>query len=140
MSKTRSLLAVLLLSCASCITPAEVGGALSLIWNGETEENIRDLPDGEHTIHYSNAHPDKRWRGRKWGEGEVKKGRREGPWVFFYPNGYPRKKTTYVDSVINGTTSYYYNLGWLRARGMQVRTKRVGKWESWGWGEASDVR
>lgn len=140
MATTRPLILLLLLSCASCLTPAQFGGAITLIWNGETEEKISELPDGEHTLHYSNSHPDERWRGRKWGEGEVKNGRREGPWVFYYPNGCPKRKTTYVDGVINGMTSDYYNLGWLKARGMQVRTKRVGKWESWEWGEASDVR
>ncbi|MBL6755245.1 MAG: hypothetical protein ISQ11_02460 [Planctomycetes bacterium] len=140
MSTTRCLLMILLVLCMSCISVKEVEGALWLAVHGETEEKISDLPDGEHTIHYSKSHPDERWRGRKWGEGEVKNGRREGRWVFYFPNGFPKKKTTYDRGFINGMTTYYYNRGWLRSRGMQLRSQRVGEWESWEWGEASDVR
>ncbi len=140
MSRALALLTTTLLLCSSCMSLNDLGGALWLIGNGETEEKISDLPDGVHTIHYSKSHPRKHWGGRKWGEGAVKNGRREGPWIIYYPNGYPKMKTTYDRGVINGITSYYYSRGWLKSRGMQVRSKRVGKWESWEWGEASDVR
>ena len=70
----------------------------------------------------------------------MKNGRREGLWVFYYPNGFPKKKTTDDRGFINGMTTNDHNRGWLRSRGMQLRSQRVGEWESWEWGEASDVR
>lgn len=127
MRKTRRLLILPLFLWASCL-------------GSETEEVISQLPDGEHTLHYSSATMRRSWRGRRWGHGRVKDGKQEGPWTLYYPNNFPKMKTTYVKGVSNGLTTYYWNRGWFRERGMMRDGERVGAWESWQWGEASDVR
>ena len=140
MPKSRWLLVPLLFLWTSCMTPKDVAGLFLLIGHGETDVQISDLPDGEHTIRYWKSHPNKLWRGKKWGRGMVKGGKREGPWTLYYPNGYPKMKTTYERGVMNGMTSYYFSRGWLKRRGMMREGARVGEWESWDWGEASDAR
>ena len=138
MSKSRWLLIPFLFLGTSCMTPKDVYGVLQLVVHGDTDRQICDLPDGEHTLRYWKSHPHKLWRGKKWGKGMVKDGKKEGPWTFYYPNGIPKMKTTYERGVKNGMTSYYWSRGWLRKRGMVKNGWRVGEWESYKWGETAD--
>ena len=138
MSTSRWLLLPILFLGTSCMSPREWVGVFEVMAHGETEQSIGDLDDGEHTLRYWSAHPTRSLRGRKWGKGAVKDGKKEGPWTFYYPNGIPKMKTTYERGVMNGETSYYWSRGWLRERGMVKNGGRVGEWESYGWGETTD--
>ncbi len=135
MFKLRFLLVTTLLVTTSCTTPQQyvdfwsgLGRALLI---GPSKEVIAHLPDGEHTVHY--AHKNK-----KYARGTVKDGKREGPWTYYFINGIPKMKTTYVAGVMNGMTSYYWSRGWLRERGMVRNGGRSGAWESYDWGETTD--
>ena len=138
MSKSRWLLIPFLFFCTSCASPEEWIGFFATTMHGETERSISELPDGEHTLRYWSGHSSKSYRGRKWGHGMVKDGKKEGPWTFYYPNGIPKMKTTYERGVMNGVTSYYWSRGWLKERGMVKNGSRVGEWESYKWGETAD--
>ena len=80
MSKSRWILIPFLFLWTSCMTPKDVYGVLQLVVHGDTDRQICDLPDGEHTLRYWKSHPHKLWRGKKWGKGMVKNGGRVGEW------------------------------------------------------------
>lgn len=45
--------------------------------------------------------------------GEVKNGRREGTWTFYYSNGKKKRETRYINNKREGLTYYWYENGQL---------------------------
>jgi hypothetical protein len=129
----RTLLSLVLLSCslASCASPSELYYAL---FARKTVEVVAELPDGQHTLHYSKKHPDRLWRGKKWGRGMIQDGEKVGAWTLYHPNGRVKMMTTYKDGECDGLTSYHYRHGGMCLQGMMKNGQQVGNWTRWDYG------
>ena len=62
------------------------------------------------------------------GQGKIRNGKRDGPWVIYYDNGRIEKRETYKDGKKDGPwVSYHFN-GRLRWEGTYKDGNRDGPW------------
>ena len=61
-------------------------------------------------------------------EGNMRDGRRVGPWHAYYAHGGPRSRTMYVDGVEQGQTEVFYESGLTYYVGQYHEGREVGTW------------
>ena len=61
-------------------------------------------------------------------QGEIKKGKREGPWVRYYKNGQLMSKGTYKSGKQEGSWVIYHRNGKVRIKGPYKNGKQEGPW------------
>ena len=69
--------------------------------------------------------------GLRAGEGEYRNDRREGPWVFWYPDGELRLECSFRDGVQNGKERRYHPGGQLHQVGTMKNGRRNGEYRAW---------
>jgi len=60
--------------------------------------------------------------------GELRGGKRHGPWTSYFPNGIIRSRATYVDGVEQGPTEVYHENGMTYYTGQYHNGTTVGEW------------
>lgn len=60
--------------------------------------------------------------------GEMRDGKRHGPWNSYFPNGAVRSSATYERGVQVGATEVYHETGAIYYRGQYHADKQVGEW------------
>ena len=65
------------------------------------------------------------------GQGEIKNGKREGPWVSYFENGQLWDKGDYKNGKEEGPWVAYYDNGQLYLKGEYKNGKKEGPWESY---------
>lgn len=61
-------------------------------------------------------------------KGELRGGKRHGPWTAYYANGMVRSRASYIDGVLDGVTEVFHENGMIYYTGNYHRGKAVGKW------------
>ncbi len=94
---------------------------------------IKDIPVGIHKIYNKEGkiinsilYTEK---GVKRGEGIIdKKGKKQGSWKYFYPNGKIKSKGKYINGKKEGKWQYYFNSGITEQKGTFKNGKPNGVW------------
>lgn len=61
-------------------------------------------------------------------EGNLRGGKREGPWVSYFANGGIRSRITYVEGMEQGPTEVYHDNGMLYYTGQYTDGRTTGEW------------
>jgi antitoxin component YwqK of YwqJK toxin-antitoxin module len=61
-------------------------------------------------------------------KGELRDGKRNGPWSSFFPNGSIRSRAVFVDGLQEGATEVFYDNGMTYYKGQYHRDRPVGEW------------
>jgi MYXO-CTERM domain-containing protein len=86
----------------------------------EGSEGVRSGPFVEW---YASSNPAQKKR-----EGHYKRGKLDGKWVSYFPDGKLERENTYVDGVLEGRSIEYHTTGGKKEEGSVERGTRVGTW------------
>lgn len=89
----------------------------------EDVPSTRVPPDGPYVTWW--AQP----KGRKQVEGAYQKGRRHGPWIWWYRSGSKRKAVTFVRGHLHGQVRGWFANGKLQLQGQYINGRRAGEWK-----------
>ena len=85
--------------------------------NGTDSEMVKEVN------YYSNK--------QKMMEGEYKKSKRDGDWVYYYENGNKWSEGTFINGLDEGKRTVYYENGQKRYEGNYSKGEETGVWKFW---------